>query len=53
MVERISDFIISKPRSVYTYLQNESADELVKKPILLQAIDGVKLLDEDSEDDEK
>ncbi|MDR2532935.1 MAG: preprotein translocase subunit SecA [Oscillospiraceae bacterium] len=50
--ENISDFVISKPESVYTYLQNESADELVKKPLMIQAVEGAKLL-EDEEDEEK
>ena len=47
----INKYIITKPDSVYTYLQNESADELVKKPIMLQAVEGARLIGE--EDDEE
>lgn len=50
-LDRIEDFVLTKPESIYTYLQNESPDELVKKPILLQAVEGARLL-EDDEDDE-
>ena len=50
-LENAADFVVSKPESVYTYLQNESADELVKKPILLMAVDGARLIGEEDEDD--
>ncbi|MCL2697367.1 MAG: preprotein translocase subunit SecA [Oscillospiraceae bacterium] len=50
MLNKIEDFIISKPESVYTYLQNESADELVKKPILLKFVDDTKLIDDEDDD---
>jgi hypothetical protein len=46
---RIENLFTSKPESVYTYLQNESADELVKKPIMLQFVDGSKLIDEEDD----
>ena len=45
-LDKIEDFFINKPESVYTYLQNESADELVKKPLLLKAVDGAELIDD-------
>ncbi|MCL1824155.1 MAG: preprotein translocase subunit SecA [Oscillospiraceae bacterium] len=50
-LDNIEEFTIVKPESVYTYLQNESGDELVKKPIMLQAVEGARLLGE--EDDEE
>jgi preprotein translocase subunit SecA len=50
-LEKAGDFTVKKPESVYTYLQNESADELVKKPLMLQAVEGSRLLGEDEEED--
>ncbi|MCL2018404.1 MAG: preprotein translocase subunit SecA [Oscillospiraceae bacterium] len=51
-LEKIEEYVIFKPESIYTYLQNESADELVKKPILLQAVEGARLLDEEDGQEE-
>ncbi|MCL2637446.1 MAG: preprotein translocase subunit SecA [Oscillospiraceae bacterium] len=48
---RIDNLFASKPESVYTYLQNESADELVKKPIMLQFVDGTAHIDDDDDDE--
>jgi preprotein translocase subunit SecA len=48
-LDKIEDFVIKKPESVYTYLQNESADELVKKPIMLQVVEGSVLIDEEED----
>jgi preprotein translocase subunit SecA len=47
---RLDSLLTNKPESVYTYLQNESADELVKKPIMLQFVDDTRLIDEDDDD---
>jgi preprotein translocase subunit SecA len=49
-LDNISDFAVPEPESVYTYLQNESADELVKKPLMLQAVEGAKLIGEEDEE---
>jgi len=51
-LEDAADFVVSKPESVYTYLQSESADELVKKPIILMAVDGARLIGEEDDDDD-
>jgi preprotein translocase subunit SecA len=48
-LESIAEFIITKPESVYTYLQNESADELVKKPLMIQAVEGARLIGDEDE----
>jgi preprotein translocase subunit SecA len=52
-LDDIADFAVSKPESVYTYLQDESADELVKKPLMLQAVEGARLIDDDYNADEE
>jgi hypothetical protein len=48
-LDKIEDFVIAKPENTWTYLQNESADDLVKKPLMLKAVDGAVLIGEDKE----
>jgi preprotein translocase subunit SecA len=50
-LDKIEDFVIAKPENTWTYLQNESADDLVKKPLMLKAVEGAVLIGEDTERD--
>ncbi|MCL2108383.1 MAG: preprotein translocase subunit SecA [Oscillospiraceae bacterium] len=52
MAQFTAELSRKNPENIYTYLQYESPDELVKKPILLQAVEGAKLIDEDDDDEE-